>query len=340
MKPVRLAAFIGAASLLAITLGAGTAGPALAGTDLSAQPGADSAAQLTPKLVGSGPVLPSGVQRIGPLAASTSISADVMLAPRSAAALQDYAANVSSPGNSLYHRYLTVGQFASMFGPTASAISTVEASLRADGLTPGPLSANHLVLPVTATAGQFGKAFSIGFDRYRLPGGPVAFANTTAPMFSGAAAGYVSGVVGLDTVSRPQALGQRPAERLPMKESPQVVTGGPQPCATAVTDAPLDDAYTADQIASAYDFSPLYGAGDEGSGVTVALLELEPNLPGDISAYQSCYGTDATVNYVEVDGGPGSGDGQVRPRSTSRTLSGWPPRQPSTSTRRRTTTPR
>ena len=303
---------IAAALLLppALATAAASAGPAAGGAGTLAHSGAAGATRLPPKRLGPGPVIVRGAHRIGALADSAKINIDVMLAPRSAVALEDYAANVSSPGNSLYHRYLTVGQFASRFGPTASAISAVESSLRAAGLTPGPLSADHLTLPVTAPAAQFAKAFSIGFDRYRLPGGRIAFANTKAPLLSGAAAGYVSAVVGLDTLSRPRPLGpSRPAKRS-MRESPQVVTGGPQPCSTAVADAGLDGAYTADQLASAYNFSGLYGAGDEGSGVTVALLELEPDLAGDISAYQSCYGTDATVTYVPEDGGAGSGAGQ------------------------------
>ena len=303
---------IAAALLLppALATAAASAGPAAGGAGTLAHSGAAGATRLPPKRLGPGPVIVRGAHRIGALADSAKINIDVMLAPRSAVALEDYAANVSSPGNSLYHRYLTVGQFASRFGPTASAISAVESSLRAAGLTPGPLSADHLTLPVTAPAAQFAKAFSIGFDRYRLPGGRIAFANTKAPLFAGAAAGYVSAVVGLDTLSRPRPLGpSRPAKRS-MRESPQVVTGGPQPCSTAVADAGLDGAYTADQLASAYNFSGLYGAGDEGSGVTVALLELEPDLAGDISAYQSCYGTDATVTYVPEDGGAGSGAGQ------------------------------
>ena len=66
-------------------------------------------------------------------------------------------------------------------------------------------------------------------------------------------------------------------------------------------------ALTADQIASAYGFSGLYQAGDQGQGQTIALYELEPNDPGDIAAFQSCYGTQASVSYVPVDGGAGSG---------------------------------
>ena len=328
MKPRALAAFVGAASLLLIAFGFGIADPTLAGnaaprstsvtvnqsvstaTDLSAHSSVGAPAPAA-KRVGHGPVLPKGAQRIGALTASARINVDVMLASSSAAALADYATNVSSPGNPLYHRYLTVDQFAAMFGPTASAISTVEASLRAEGLTPGSLSANHLMVPVTATAKQFGQAFSTGFDQYRLSGGRVAFANTAAPLLAGAAAQYVSSVVGLDNLSMPQPIGpSKPVGHTATGESPQVVTGGPQPCSTIVGPAASAGAYTADQIASGYNFSGLYGAGDEGSGVTVALVELEPNLPTDISAYQACYGTDATVNYLQEDGGAGSGAGE------------------------------
>jgi uncharacterized repeat protein (TIGR01451 family) len=323
MKPRSWAVFIGVVALLAITFGVGWGGSTLAGPaaarDTSvtvsqglgnaAGPAAQSlasAAHPVPKRVGQGPKIPHGARRLGALSAAAKISVDVVLAPSNPAALADYAANVSSPGNALYHRYLTVSQFASMFGPSASAIAAVEASLRADGLTPGTLSANHLLLPVTATAKQFGGAFSTGFDQYQLTGGRVAFANTAAPLIAGAAAPYVSAVIGLNSLAVPQRLGvSRSAGRL-AAASPQVVTGGPQPCAAATSIASQFGVYTADQVASAYGFSGLYAADDEGAGVTIGLLELEPNLPSDISTYQACYGTNATVTYIPEAGGPNS----------------------------------
>jgi len=62
-------------------------------------------------------------------------------------------------------------------------------------------------------------------------------------------------------------------------------------------------------LAAFYGFDPLYALGDFGQGVKVALVEFEPNLPTDVAAYQVCYGTDTTVNYIPVDGGTGSGAG-------------------------------
>ncbi len=95
-------------------------------------------------------------------------------------------------------------------------------------------------------------------------------------------------------------------------QAPQVVTGGPQPCAAAISaQSSLQGlgGYTADQLASAYRFSSLYGAGDLGAGQTIALYELEPYDPDDIAAYQACYGTSTSVSQVQVDGGAGSGAG-------------------------------
>jgi subtilase family serine protease len=42
----------------------------------------------------------------------------------------------------------------------------------------------------------------------------------------------------------------------------------------------------------------------------VALYELEPYAASDVAAYQSCYGTHASVSNVSVDGGAGGGPGQ------------------------------
>ncbi len=89
-------------------------------------------------------------------------------------------------------------------------------------------------------------------------------------------------------------------------------TSAPQPCTGPGT---ISDAqayygfgYLANQVAQAYDLDPLYSSGAFGQGQTIALLELEPDKATDIAAYQGCYGTHATVNYIAVDGGlDGSG---------------------------------
>ena len=84
---------------------------------------------------------------------------------------------------------------------------------------------------------------------------------------------------------------------------------GPQPCSKAVTDGKNNGGYTANQLAGYYGMSAFYGLGDLGSGVRVALYELEPNSTSDISEYKRCYGVSTSVSYHKVDGGAGSGAG-------------------------------
>jgi subtilase family serine protease len=233
----------------------------------------------------------------------------VALQPRDPAALQAFATAVSTPGSSLYGHYITPAQFAQQFGPTSAQIDAVESSLRAHGLDPGPPSANHLSIPVTASAAGIERAFSLTLERVNLPNRAAGITNTVAPQLDASVAGLVQGVVGLSSLATPHPLYVRP-HGVHQHSTRHVATGGPQPCAAARAAAPSQSAYTADQVASAYGFSGLYGSGDEGKGQTVALYELEPYAASDVAAYQSCYGTHASVSNVSVDGGAGGGPGE------------------------------
>ena len=265
--------------------------------------------------VGAPPFVPAAARPLGVLPATAKLRVTVALAPRDPAALAAFASAVSTPGSALYRDYITPAEFARRFGPTAAQIASVRASLRAHGLTPGPASANGLGIPVAATAGSLGRALSISFSRLLAPDGHVAFASTAAPLFDAHVARLVQGVVGLDTISAPAPLDARPLATPAATAliAPHVATGGPQPCAAATSAAPGLQAYTADQIASAYGFAGLYGAGDFGAGQTVAVYELESDDPNDIASYQACYGTSAPVSYVPIDGGvpPGPGTGEA-----------------------------
>jgi len=252
------------------------------------------------------PRLAPDTKLIGGLASDTPIQLTVTLRPRQG--LAAFVAAVSDPRSRRYRDYLTPAQFRRRFGATASQIAAVEASLRARGLRPGPVSAGGLSIPVTAAAGTIEHAFSVSLQRVRLADGRQAVRPSAPPAVDASVAGEVQAVVGLDSIYRPRPLLVRPRVAA-AQARPHVATGGPRPCSAASDAASRSGAYTADQLASAYRFSGLYGAGDQGQGQTIALYELEPNDPADIAAYQSCYGTGTSVQYIPVDGGAGSGAG-------------------------------
>jgi subtilase family serine protease len=259
--------------------------------------------------VGAAPAVPTGALAVGALPAATRLLATVAFEPSSPAALAAYATAVSTRGNVLDGKYLTTAQFAARFGPSASTIAAVRGVLQRDGLRPSPVTPDHLAVGIRGTAAQFSRAFGTGFILYRLANGRLAYANTRAPRLPASIATAVQAVIGLDNLASPHPEDLVASTRAGGAAAARVATGGPQPCTAAQNEGSSQGAYTANQLASAYSFSSLYGAGDLGAGQTVAIYELEPNLKSDIAAYQKCYGTTTNVTYVKVDGGTGTGAG-------------------------------
>ncbi len=286
--------------------------------------GATSATASTSRLrVQTAAALPRGARALRAMSTSRALKLTVALRPQSASGLQSFATAVSTPGSPLYRHYLTVDQFAQRFGATSAQIATVRSELSARGLSVGAPSANHLSLPVSGSVGQVQRAFSTRLSTVRLKDGHTTYFNSQAVTLPSSVAPDVQGVIGLDgaAIPRPQYV-KAPARssRTRRALAPQEATGGPQPCSPAA--ALQNQGYTADQIATAYDFSPYYLAGDMGAGQTVALYEEGAPYPqSDVGAFQGCYGTTGSVTLVPVDGGPGtfnpndpnnvSGDGEV-----------------------------
>jgi subtilase family serine protease len=276
--------------------------------------------------VGSAPSLPRGARKTGAAAAGKTLHLSVALESSDPAGLEDFATEVSTPGSPIYGRYLSVEEFAGRFGATDAGVAAVRQALEARGLTVGAPGPNRLSLPVTATVEEAESAFSVGVDRVKLPEGRVAYANDRAPALPAAAAPYVEAVIGLSNTATPAptdlsshrtgaaaalrraGFGQAGTSAAGAKDTPvpSVLTGGPQPCEEAKKIAGEEGLYTADEIASRYQFTGLYGAGNLGSGQTVAVMEFEPYLESDISEYQECYGTSVPVTNVELEGGAGT----------------------------------
>jgi subtilase family serine protease len=256
--------------------------------------------------VGRAVVLPRRAVALAPLATAgagrapqADLRLDVVLRPRRADAL---ARRGSSRG------FISPAGFAARFGTPAATVASVEQALRARGLRVFGLSANRLVVRVSARPAVVERAFGTSLASYRLPDGRIGFANRSAPLLPAAVAKDVAAVVGLDSLG---AFHRAALAR---------ASAGPQPsaaCAQQVSAAaagyPGSTLYTTSDIAHAYGFDALYGAGNLGRGTTVALIEFAPYLAGDVAAFQACLGSSTAVNAIPVDGGAGppSADGQA-----------------------------
>ncbi len=267
--------------------------------------------------------IPARARVVGRVSPRRRLALTIALAPRDPLALNSFATAVSTPGSPRFGHFLTVPEFARRFGATTDALAAVKRAMRAGGLRVGSVSANQLSITVSGTAAHVERTFQTTIAQVRLANGRRAYANTTAATLSGAVAGDVQGVIGLDSATKDLsqlkrgpslAAAKRRAAPSARTHSAQDVTGGPQPCNTIANQTA--QGYTADQIATAYGVPPFYQAGNEGQGQTVALYEEDAPYPqSDVGAFLACYGITTNVTQVPVDGGPGAysnqDDGEV-----------------------------
>jgi len=262
-----------------------------------------------PERFGAAPEIPPGTTAAGALPGSAPVRFDVVLRPRNPRALHALAVAVATPGSARYRHFLSTAQFAAEFGPSPATIGQAEAALRTAGLTPGPVSANKLVIPVATTAGQASASLHTSFERYRLGSGKIGYANRSAPRLPAEVARVTQAVIGLSSLATarwaPPMGAAGPQAAVAARAS---AAGEPAACKAAAQAAKSMHGWTYNQLARAYSLTGLYGKGDRGRGTTVALFELDAWSASDVASFQKCYGTSVPVTSVSVDGGDG-GDG-------------------------------
>jgi subtilase family serine protease len=306
-RPAKQAILVSLFAIGALLGGQAAAVPSLAATSSAVS----SAAAPVSLSASAAPRTPAGAVSLGTVPATQQVHFDVALKVRDQAELTAYLSGLANQKSPYFHHFLRKGQFGPMFGPTLSQVAAVDAALKAAGLSPGPVTADRLTIPVTATASAIEHAFGISLLRYRLSGGRVAYANSAAPKIASSVAPLVDGVLGLNDLYQAQ---QAPLERaqpgsharpLGPDASARPSTAGPQPCTAAIDTWPN----TINAFADYYGMSQLYDLGDLGQDERIGVMEFEPNLSSDIDAYEACYGISTKVNYITVDGGAGTGAG-------------------------------
>lgn len=277
---------------------------------------AASPAPMREEAIGLPPPLPPGAMDLGPLQATAPLTIRIVLKPRDPGRLASFVAAVATPGSASYRDYLAPGEFGATFGQPTAVLDAVLGTLHALGLRPGPPTPDRLVIPLSTTAHRAERAFGLGISRYRLASGRIVFANSSPPKLPASIAGAVEAVIGLDDLmrERPGGWGERASGgsdgRAPASSSPHSVRSaghGPAACSSALSVG----AATAGDLASAYGLQGLYSDGDLGRGESVALFETAAFSASDVSTYQACYGTKASVTTVAVDGGGSIGYGTL-----------------------------
>lgn len=251
-----------------------------------------SVSSLAPSPTGPVVVAPAfvpgpGVSGLGPLPAATPLTVEVGLAPPDPVALESELALVSTPGTPEYRHYLTPAQIADRYAPSLASYSAAASYFEGAGLTVRT-SPDRWSLLVSGPSSAVGAAFGTTFSEYRS--GARTFYSHATPATLPAGFDW-SGAIGLGNETGP-----RPA--VTATTNGPVASPAPATCTYSAPFAPC-------AIDSGYNVSGLLGAGDNGSGYKLAVVDVydagEPQtqLAADLSSFTTTFGLPSgNVRYL------------------------------------------
>ncbi len=246
-----------------------------------------------------------GAKALGQLPAGQTLPLALTLPLRNQASLEALIKRQYTPGDALYHHFLTRDQFTAQFGPTEADYETAARWAQSQGLTLTGTSPTRTMLKVSGSTAQVEKAFGVKMSRYQMASGRRAYAASAASLPQ-SIAGCISGVLGLNNLAEPKhSQMRRPASarrNAGLRPSAQSGTFGYGPLGFL---APNDVKY-------AYGLStitPLYGPATVGglngaayaptTGTTTTTVD---PTTGVAAAATLLDGTGQTIGLFELDG--------------------------------------
>lgn len=185
-----------------------------------------------------------------------------------------------TPGSPNYHRWLTPEEFAQRFGVSEEDLNKLSAWLEGQGFSIAAVARGRNWIAVNGSAAQVEAAFQTEIHHYAVDG-ETHFANATEPSVPEAFAGVVRSVRGLNDFRLKSAKHLRRSQLAPEYTSSR----GEHYLAPA-------------DLATIYNMTPLYNAGINGSGQTIAIAgQTRINL-SDIEKFRSTYGLPANDPQV------------------------------------------
>ncbi|MGZ4459620.1 MAG: S53 family peptidase [Nocardioidaceae bacterium] len=281
------------------------------------------------RLAGSRPGWAVAANRVGAAAGSSPVDFKVMLAWRGGNAAASYALNASTRGNALSGKFLTPAQFRTQFAPSGADVTAVKSWLRSQGFTVRYVPGNNKYVEASGTVNQAARAFATKFSEYKVSG--LTLRSNDSALLVPSSLHHVEAVTGLDqSDALIQNHSQLPTvfknatpcstywgEKTVAQDTPSGVTlpADPQdfaPCG-----------YAGSQLQGAYGLKSTIAGGNDGSGVTVAVIDAyaSSTVLSDLNTYSAAHGlpTMSSGQFREVVA-PGTYN---RPSNPQNDPAGW-----------------
>ncbi len=237
----------------------------------------------------------------GAVAASFPITGVTLMLKRTAAQqtqLNQLLQDQRNPSSSNYHRWLTPEQYATQFGLDAPSLAQVTSWLNAQGFTSVRVARSHTFVTFNGTAAQLGAALNTSIHRYQV-NGQMHFANATAPSLPASVANVTATIFGLTDFHLQPRIRAQVAEESTV--NPDLTSGSTHHIAP-------------DDFATIYNVAPLYAAGVDGTGQTIAVVGQTDIATADIQAFRTKFNLPAAnLQQVLVPGSadPGTSSGDL-----------------------------
>jgi len=185
-----------------------------------------------------------------------SLSMDHMMlqlkrSPGQEQAAAQFVAELHNPKSPNFHKWLTASEFGKNYGLAESDIQTITGWLESHGFTVNSVYPSGMVIDFSGSAGQVQRAFHTSIHNLDI-NGVRHIANVSDPQIPAALAPAIAGVVSLHDF-RPHKMAR--------------------PKYTFTFDRQTYYAMVPADMATIYDFNPLFSSGTTGSGQTIVVVE-------------------------------------------------------------------
>jgi subtilase family serine protease len=197
------------------------------------------------------------------------------------------------PRSLLYHQWLTPAEYGSRFGTSQQDLSRITNWLAGHGFVVNEIAVNHRQITFSGNAGQVEDTFHTQIHRF-VVGGENHIANTQDPQIPAAMASVVSGILSLHNFRHASDI----QSRISLEVRPRYTSGN------------THYLFPADW-AAIYNLNPLYKAGTNGMGTSIAIVGRSNINLSDISAFRAAAGLpvrNPTVILVSTNPGLVAGD--------------------------------
>ncbi len=243
--------------------------------------------------VTNGFAIPHGVKSMadrGKLSEDQELPVTVTLTLNNPNDLQQMLHDLYDPTSPSFHQFLTPDEFRARYAPSESQVADVRAFLEAHGLHDFSLDPNGYLLRTRGSVGALNSAFMTELHEFRDAGEVRYFAPATEPVLPSSLP--VQAVVGLENTNQHHNH-LRAAD----------IQGGAKP--STLNGSGPNNGLSPSDIKTAYNIP----GSVNGSGQTLALVELDGYTASDVSSYESQFGlTQVPLTNVLIDGATGGDD--------------------------------